>query len=103
MRGETMKLGFVGTTSNDTGCPTLYVTDRGTIVVQGTTVADPEALAAMRTRGNGVPDHESAVEIPAALLPFVDVAALQRLAFADESRPEFVIDEAAAAAISTGH
>ena len=96
-----MKLGFVGTTSTNTGCPTLYVTERGTIVVQGTTVTDPEALAAMGTRGNGLPAHESAVEIPAALLPFVDIAALQRLAFADENRPEFVVDDAAAAAIPT--
>lgn len=97
-----MKLRFVGTTSNDTGCPTWYVTDRGTIVIQGTTVTDPEALAALRARGNGLPGYESAVEIPAALLPFIDIAALERIAFADENRPEFVVDETAAAAIPTG-
>ena len=97
-----MELGFVGTTSNDTGCPTLYVTKRGTLVVQGTTVTDPAALEVLRSRGNGMPAHESAIEVPAALLPFVDIEALQQIAFADENRPEFIVDEAAAAAIPTG-
>jgi hypothetical protein len=44
-----------------------------------------------------MPAHESAVEIPAALLPFVDIEALQRIAFADEDRPEFLVDPASAA------
>lgn len=90
-------LGFLGTTSGGGGCPTIFVTDRGTLVVQGTTVTDEAALAELRARGNGLPAHESAVEIPAALLPFVDVAALQRLGFADEDRPAFVVDPASAA------
>lgn len=89
-------LAFAGTSSATGGCPTLFVTDRGTLVVQGTTVADPVALETMRSRGNGIPDYESAVEIPAALLPFVDVEALQRIAFADENRPAFVVDPASA-------
>lgn len=63
-----MKLTFEGTTSNDRTCPTLYSTDRGTYVVQGARVTDPEALQAMQERG--LPDHETAVEIPAALLGF---------------------------------
>lgn len=87
---------FVGTSSGGGGCPTLFVTDRGTLVVQGTTVTDPAALEVMRSRGNGMPAHESAVEIPAALLPFVDIEALQRLAFADDDRPEFLVDPASA-------
>lgn len=63
-----MRLTFVGTTSNIKTCPTLYRTDRGTYVVQGTRVTDPEALQALQERG--LPDHETIVEIPAALLGF---------------------------------
>jgi len=39
-----------------TGCPTTYATDRGTRVIQGGTVAR-EAI-------EGLPAHESAVEVP---------------------------------------
>lgn len=42
-------------------CPTIYRTDRGTLVVQG------YALSAQRA-GVEVPDGESLVEIPAELL-----------------------------------
>ncbi|HZA82829.1 MAG TPA: hypothetical protein VFC13_15385 [Actinomycetes bacterium] len=44
-------------------CPTLFATDRGTYVVQGAIVTDPDALAAMN-----LPEHETAVEVPASLL-----------------------------------
>jgi hypothetical protein len=44
-------------------CPAVYVTDRGTFVVQGSVVTDPDALAAMK-----LPAHETAVEVPAELL-----------------------------------
>jgi hypothetical protein len=44
-------------------CPTVYATDRGTYVVQGAIVTDPDALAAM-----SLPEHEAAVEVPASLL-----------------------------------
>jgi uncharacterized Ntn-hydrolase superfamily protein len=44
-------------------CPAVYATDRGTFVVQGSVVTDPEALAAMK-----LPAHETAVEVPAELL-----------------------------------
>ena len=44
-------------------CPALYVSDKGTIVVQGSKVTDPEALAAVE-----LPAHEALVEIPAELL-----------------------------------
>lgn len=40
-----------------TGCPTTYETSRGTRVIQGDTVAR-EAI-------EGLPAHESAVEVPA--------------------------------------
>ncbi|RSD22258.1 hypothetical protein EIY87_09410 [Amycolatopsis eburnea] len=88
---------FVGTSSGGGGCPTIFVTRRGTLVVQGTTVTDPVALEEMRARGNGLPAYESAVEIPAALLPFIDVEALQKLAFSNEDRPDFLVDPASAA------
>ncbi|WP_189211423.1 hypothetical protein [Actinokineospora fastidiosa] len=63
-----MKLTHLGTTSSQGQCPNLYATDRGTYVVQGYKITDDEALAALRERG--LPDHETAVEIPAALLDF---------------------------------
>lgn len=96
------KIAFVGTTSNDTGCPTLFVTERDTLIVQGATVTDPQALEQIRQHGNGIPSHESCVEIPAALLPFVDIEALKRVAFGDTERPEFVVDETNAAKIPAG-
>lgn len=58
-----VKLTFRGCDSKVGDCPTLYATDRGTIVVQGWRLTDAEALATM-----DIPDHETAVEIPAALL-----------------------------------
>jgi hypothetical protein len=54
---------MLGTESGQTGCPTLFATDRGTYVVQGWRVDDRDALGQM-----DVPDHESCVEVPAALL-----------------------------------
>jgi hypothetical protein len=64
-----MELTFLGTTSGGGNCPNLYKTDRGTFMVQGDKVTDPEALATLRARG--LPDHETVVEIPAALFKFV--------------------------------
>jgi hypothetical protein len=58
-----MKLTFLGTSSDKKGCPNLYATDRGTIVVQGKQVTDPEALAHLRT----VLDGETFVEVPREL------------------------------------
>jgi hypothetical protein len=45
--------------------PTLYKTDRGTWVVQGWVVADPEALATLN-----VPEGETVVEIPDRMIQF---------------------------------
>lgn len=59
-----MKLRFIGTTSGGGNCPTLYETDRGTIVVQGYKVTDEEALGQLRD----VLDGETFVEIPRELL-----------------------------------
>ncbi|MCE7001639.1 hypothetical protein LWC34_02105 [Kibdelosporangium philippinense] len=61
-----MKLTHLGTESGDTGCPSAFATDRGTFLVQGWKVSDPEALAELRRRG--MPEYETVVEIPAELL-----------------------------------
>jgi hypothetical protein len=61
-----MRLMFLGSTSQDGECPTLYATDRGTYVVQGWQVTDPEALADLKD----VLDGETFVEVPKALLRF---------------------------------
>jgi hypothetical protein len=47
------------------GSPTIYRTDRGSWVVQGWVVRDPEALASM-----SIPAGETAVEIPDRMLQF---------------------------------
>jgi hypothetical protein len=60
-----MKLTRLGTSSDRGECPTVYATDQGTLVVQGWKIPDPETLAQL-----DMPDHESAVEIPIALLRF---------------------------------
>jgi len=60
-----MKVRFLGTTSKDGASPTLFETDRETLLVQGWRVTDPEALAAM-----DIPEHETLVEIPRELLRF---------------------------------
>jgi hypothetical protein len=59
-----MRLRHLGTESNVTGCPALYATDRGTYVVQGWKVTDPEAIAGLID----VRENETYVEIPKALL-----------------------------------
>jgi hypothetical protein len=64
-----MRLTHLGTTSSNNGCPNLYATDRGTYLVQGKIVTDPEALAVLRDRG--LPDHETVVEVPTALMTFL--------------------------------
>jgi hypothetical protein len=43
----------------------LYRTDRGSWIVQGWVVTDPDALAEMN-----IPDGEVACEIPARMVPF---------------------------------
>jgi hypothetical protein len=61
-----MRLQFLGADTQRGGCPSLYATDRGTYVVQGWTVTDPEALGDLRD----VLDGESFVEIPRRVLDF---------------------------------
>ncbi|GAA1622612.1 hypothetical protein GCM10009744_07370 [Kribbella alba] len=45
--------------------PTLYKTDRGSWVVQGWVVTDPEALASLK-----LPEGETVVEIPDRMIQF---------------------------------
>jgi hypothetical protein len=47
-------------------CPTVYLTDRDSVVVVGNRITDPDVLAAL-----GLPDHETVVEVPRSLLPEV--------------------------------
>ncbi|MDA8371982.1 MAG: hypothetical protein M0026_19235 [Nocardiopsaceae bacterium] len=63
-----MRLTFLGTDSENGKCPTLYKTDRGTIVVQGYTVTDAEAMNDVRD----LADNETLVEVPRELLRYAD-------------------------------
>ncbi|MDQ3988020.1 MAG: hypothetical protein M3291_02240 [Actinomycetota bacterium] len=58
-----MKLRFLGKDSTPDDSPTLYATDQDSYVVQGWIVADAATLARLT-----VPDEETVVEVPAALL-----------------------------------
>lgn len=59
-----MKLTVIASSDNCTGgtCPTAYLTDRGTYIIQGDPVTDEEALALL-----ALPAGETAVEVPAWL------------------------------------
>lgn len=61
-----MRLTYLGKTtdSGKNGCPALYATDRGTYVVQGRVVTDPDAIADLRD----LADDESYIEVPADVL-----------------------------------
>ncbi|MEV6862357.1 hypothetical protein AB0M44_15345 [Streptosporangium subroseum] len=61
-----MRLTFLGTNSGNGECPAVYMTDRGTIVVQGKIIEDREALGDLVN----LAADETAVEIPQELLPF---------------------------------
>ena len=61
-----LELTWLCTESGEDGCPSAFATNRGTYVVQGWKVPDPTALAELGRRG--LPDHETAVEVPAELL-----------------------------------
>jgi hypothetical protein len=60
-----VKLTFIRKTalSQLSNCPSLYRTDRGTFLVQGWKVSDPEALSQL-----DIPAHETVVEVPADVL-----------------------------------
>lgn len=50
---------MLATTCDKRDCPTIYQTDRGTMLVQGETPTD---------RGLSIPEHETLVEIPMDLI-----------------------------------
>jgi hypothetical protein len=60
-----LKLSFIRKTalSGDSNCPSLYRTDRGTFVVQGWVVTDPDTLAQL-----DIPEGEAVVEVPVDVL-----------------------------------
>ncbi len=64
-----MQLTFLGETSNNGGSPTLFGTDRDTYLVQGWKVLDADTLAQLN-----LPEHETVVEVPRALLRFAPPA-----------------------------
>jgi hypothetical protein len=63
-------LKFLGTTSDTGNCPTAYETETE-YLIQGSIVTDPEVLAKIAERGNGIPDYETVVAIPKALAKFL--------------------------------
>ena len=69
-----MKITFLGKESTPGDSPTLYETDKGTLLVQGYVVTDPEALANMR-----IPDGETVVEVPKLLMNHLPPDVLKRL------------------------
>lgn len=60
-----------GSCPDTQSCPTLYLTDRGTAVIQGDRVTDPTVRAHLLS-------HEAAVEVPLEILAGVPVLALSR-------------------------
>lgn len=68
-----MKVTFLGTTSAGGHCPTLYATDRSTLLVQGKIVTDDETLKTLRETYAGIGEDETVVEVPVDLLKFAPV------------------------------
>ncbi len=58
-----MKLRFLGKDSTPGDSPTLYATDQDSYLIQGWIVTDAAILARL-----SIPDDETVVEVPAALL-----------------------------------
>jgi hypothetical protein len=63
---KTVQLKFLGKESTPTNSPTLYVTDQDSYVIQGWIVTDNAILAQLV-----IPDDETIVEVPAALLDYL--------------------------------
>jgi hypothetical protein len=68
-----MRVTFLGSNSQNGGSPTLYSTDRNTLVVRGYRITDPQALADL----GQVPQGEADIEIPLELLGFYSPPATQ--------------------------
>jgi hypothetical protein len=67
-----VKLRFLGKDSTPTNSPTLYATDQDSYVVQGWIVTDAATLARLT-----IPDDETIVEVPAALLDHLALEGLE--------------------------
>lgn len=65
-----MRLRYLGKTagSEDDQCEALYATDRGSFVVQGKIITDPQALADVHY----IAADETVVEVPIDVLRLVD-------------------------------
>lgn len=63
-----MRVRFLGTDSQNGGSPTLFETDRGTLVVRGYTIGDSQALHDL----GEAPPGEADIEIPSGLLRFFE-------------------------------
>lgn len=57
--GNPMKVTMLATTCDIKDCPTIYATDRGTLLFQGETPTD---------HGLKIPGHETVVELPVELI-----------------------------------
>ncbi|WP_217369074.1 hypothetical protein [Nonomuraea antri] len=82
-----MRITFLGSTSQNGGSPTLWATDRGSLVVRGYRVTDSQALADL----GEVPSGEVDIEIPLELLSFYQAPAAHDAAMtaaADEGAEE---------------
>ncbi|MEV4582326.1 hypothetical protein AB0K16_54805 [Nonomuraea jabiensis] len=66
-----MRVTFLGSTSQNGGAPTLWATDRGSLVLRGYRVTDSQALADL----GEVPSGEADIEIPLELLSFYQAPA----------------------------
>lgn len=64
------KIKFLGTTSTGGSCPTAFETETE-FLIQGSIVTDPDVLAQIAERGNGIPDYETVVAVPKALANFL--------------------------------
>ena len=68
-----MRLTFLGKNSQPNQSPTLYATDRGSYLVQGWIVTEPEILAKIM-----LADNETIVEVPAKLMSHLDKGSVVR-------------------------
>lgn len=82
-----MRLCHRGTESNQTGCPALYDTDRGTYVVQGWKVRDPQALTSLADAR----EREFYVEIPRGLLRYAEGGLDQATEFSRPGHPAMYV------------
>lgn len=79
-----MRVRFLGSDSFNGQSPTLYETDRDTIVVRGYAITDRQALADL----GEVPSGEVDIEIPRRLLRFADKPMTEDPRYIEARRPD---------------